>query len=225
MRCLLVKVFGVVTLKRGGPGFQKLFDLVANTATSVQDVFLVFWHSRRAWWIIVAGVEEQHPDPIFHVNLALYSYRRMYVGKKRDVSITAAGVASLNRQPLRIVTRFRRLGDVLHQRNHQLLPLRVPYRREAVVAPVAIPPCPNEAGFSQIGQVSRCGGLGDLQDIHKVANAQLSATQQRQNSQPRLVGHGREYGFNRDFSRRSYHIRLSKSKRPLCQCQRVSMHY
>ena len=58
--------------------------------------------------------------------------------------------------------------------------------------PLAVAPCGDEAGASQVRQMARHLGLVRLQGLDKRANADLFVTQKLNQAQPRRIGEGLE---------------------------------
>lgn len=67
-------------------------------------------------------------------------------------------------------------------------------RRQAVVAPHAVPAGFDETGAAQMGEVTGHGGLGQLEGPDDVPNTDLFGSQQVKEPEPRLVGERAEHG-------------------------------
>lgn len=57
----------------------------------------------------------------------------------------------------------------------------IPHLCQAVVHPEALATGVHQSRLSKIGEVTRCGGLGDVERFMNVTDAHLTADQQRKN--------------------------------------------
>lgn len=62
-----------------------------------------------------------------------------------------------------------------------------------VVGPKAFFARGDEAGASEVGEVSGCGGLWDVQGGHEIADADFAAREDIEDAQARAIGKGAEH--------------------------------
>jgi hypothetical protein len=85
-----------------------------------------------------------------------------------------------------------------------------PGQSEGVETPKAVPARCDEPGASELAQVPRSRRLGDIQDLHQIADAELAIAKEVQDAQPGPIGESLEERIYRFRSGHDCYIRRTE---------------
>jgi hypothetical protein len=126
-----------------------------------------------------------------------------------ETEIFLVATPPLKPQSLVIAKKLRHVLRAIHQAIEKLLMKLASGGGELVIAPFALFACEHKARLAEIGQVSGCFGLRNVQHFDDVAHTQFPTPEHVENAQPGTIREGPEHSVNA-MADSGFHIRLGK---------------